>query len=526
VKPVTIQNLASLAPFASLTAFALTIGACGSASPALHAPGPSGPPASPTARTAVSAASHDEPPPPLEAKASPFPAVAKRTLPNGLRVSIVESHALPLIEIRVVVHAGIGFGAPGVSEITATMLEQGGTRAHTSSEVVNRIEMLGSSLTIAVGRDATRLSMGVVTQQLAQALDILGEVIRNPRFDAAELTRVKARMTDQAKDDARSSGTWSATRVLFHTLFAATSPYATTSAVPAEIATVDGAAVRDFYNRHYAPSNVEVVVAGDVEADRGVEAIEHAFGPWKGPVARASTPVDFPPPLAPEPTRVVVVDRPDSVQSDLVVTELLPERHAPSWPTDRAAIQVFGGGLTGRLFQDVREKRSLAYSVNASPIELAHGAQPLFAYAGTRAPKTADAVQAVLDTLDGMRTAPPTNDEVTAARRFLSDIFAVRMETLGAIADMVAQLRELDLPDDYWDTYRAALRAVTTANTDREAATVFTADHALIIVVGDARLVADPLTRFGDVTVVDPEHDFQVLRTLPRSPATPGTQGR
>jgi zinc protease len=180
---------------------------------------------------------------------------------------------------------------------------------------------------------------------------------------------------------------------------------------------------------------------------------------------------------------------------------------------------VFGGGLTGRLFRDVREKRSLAYSASAHPLELAHDAQPLLAYAGTQAPKTAEAVQAVLHTLAGMRTAPPTPDEVMSARRYLSDIFAVRMETLGAIADMVAQLRELDLPDDYWDTYRAGLRAVTTADTDAEAARVFTPDHALIIVAGDADVVADPLTRFGEVTVIDPENDFRVIRRLPRSAA-------
>ena len=125
-----------------------------------------------------------------------------------------------------------------------------------------------------------------------------------------------------------------------------------------------------------------------------------------------------------------------------------------------------------------------------------------------------------MENLAGMRSSPPTSDEVTEARRYLSDIFAVRMETIGAIADMVAQLRDLDLPDDYWDTYRAALRAVTTVDTDTEAAKIFTPDHALIIVAGDADVVADPLTRFGDVTVVDPEHDFRVLRTLPKSAPT------
>jgi len=477
------------------------------------------PPATPplAVSTTAPAFSWALPPPPLAAKPSPFPTVAKSALPNGLRVSIATSHALPLIELRVVVHAGAGFGPPGVAEITAEMLKEGGTREHTASEMVWRIDTLGASLRVAVGPDATRLSLGVVTGQLDQALDILGELVRSPRFDATELSKVKARMTDEAEEDARANGTWVATRALFHGLFPAASPYSTYGVVPAEIAKVDGTAIRRFYERLYVPSNVEVIVTGDVDPVGVSKAIERAFGTWKtsGPVA-SGPPLDFPEPSEPEMTRVIVANRPKSVQSDIVVTELLPERHSPGWPVDRVALQVFGGGLTGRLFRDVREKRSLAYSTSAHPIELAHDEQPLFAYAGARTPKTAEAVEAVLETLVGMRTSPPTDREVVTARRYLSDIFAVHMETLGAIADMIAELRELDLPDDYWDTYRTALRAVTTAETDAEASQVFTANHALVIVVGDESVVADSLTRFGEVTVVDPEHDFRVLRTLPK----------
>jgi predicted Zn-dependent peptidase len=449
--------------------------------------------------------------------------VTRSALTNGVRTSVVESRALPVIELRVVVHAGTGFGAPGVSQITAKMLKEGGTRAHTSSEIVERVETLGSSLEVEVGPDATTLSMGVVHGQLDDALAILGEVLRTPRFDARELARVKARMTDQAKDSARSSGIWRARHVLFSALFPASSPYASAGAVSTEIAKVDGAAVRAFYDRFYGPSNVDVIVAGDVEAASAVKAIDKAFGDWKAPVARASAAVEFPQPTAVETTRVIVANRPKSVQSDIVVTQLLPERHSPGWPTERVALQVFGGGLTGRLFEDVREKRSLAYSATGYPLELAHGAQPLFAYAGTQAPKTAEAVQAILDDLTSMRGSPPTDQEVADARRYLSEIFAVRMETIGAISDMVAQLRELDLPDDYWETYRMALRAVTTAEVDAESAKMFAPDHALIVVAGDGDVIGDSLARFGDVTVVDPEHDFRVLRTIPKQTANEPT---
>jgi predicted Zn-dependent peptidase len=397
------------------------------------------------------------------------------------------------------------------------MLKEGGTRSMTAAQLASRVDSLGSSLDVVETADATTAAMSAMRGQLGDALGILAEVVQAPRFDATELGKLKARKTDEAQDAARSSGQWAISRLMARTLYPASSPYASSGLVPSVIAKVDGAAVRAFHARFYRPKNVEVVLAGDLDAEGARAAVEKAFGGWKGAAGPDAAKVEFPEPAPVGPTRVIVSHRPKSVQSDCVVTELLPERHAAAWPTIKVALQVFGGGQTGRLFLDIREKRSLAYRADGAPVELAHGALPLYAYAGTQAPKTADAVQGLLDDLAGMKTTPPTDDEVATARRYLSDVFAIRLETVGAIADHVARLRELDLPDDYWDTYRAALRTVATADVDDQSAKTFSADHALILVAGDADVIAQPLARFGEVTVVDPERDLAVIRTIPKA---------
>ena len=502
----------SVCTFAPLVLLA----ACGGGAPAPAAPATAASASAPApAPSSAPSTARQQPPPPLDAKPSPFPAIQRATLSNGLRVSVVESHALPVLELRVLVRAGDGFDAPGVGQITGEMLKVGGTRTMTGPELATKVETLGSSLGVDVGRDSTELSMGVVRGQLDPALAILSEVLRSPRFDAGELTKLKTRLTDESEDAARSSGTWAAARILFQTLYPSGSPYAVLGLLPSEIAKVSGAAVRSFHTRLFQPSNVEVIVAGDVSADAAKNAVEKVFGDWK-PGATPPPKVTYPDPKSPDTTRVIVANRPKSVQSDCIVTELLADRHDPNWPAARVALHVLGGGGTGRLYTDVRETRSLAYRADATYVELAHGAQPLFAYAGTQAPKTADAVQGILDDLGSMRQAPPVDADVAASRRYLSDIFAVRMETIGAIADLVGSLRTLDLPDDYWDTYRAALRSVTTAQADEQAARL-ASGHYLIVVSGDADVIAGPLARFGDVTVVDPEHDFKTLRTLPKN---------
>jgi predicted Zn-dependent peptidase len=501
----------------AVTLFASTIAACGggegAAPPAarpIATPSSSATPAPPTT------AAREKAPDSLQAKESPFPAVKRSTLPNGLQVAVVEAHALPIVQLRVVVRAGAGYGVPGAADITAQLLKDGGTKTMTSAELLRRIETLGASLGIDVGEDATILSMGVVKGHVDEALGLLGELIREPRFDAGELTKLKERQTDEARDNARGNGHWMATRVTFRELYAPTNPYSVYGLLPSEIAKITGATVRDFHRRFYVPKNVELIVAGDVDVAAVAKATDQVFGAWKG----AEPPkVDFPAAIAPTTRRVLVVNRAKSAQSDVFVTGLIPPRKTPEWPNVRVAIQVVGGGATGRLFLDLREQRSLAYAASASIVELAHGEQPLMAYAGTQTPKTVQAVQGLLENIEKAAKEPLAQGETEVARRFLSDVFAVRMETIGSIADLVATQSKLGLPDGYWDTYRAAVKQVDAAHASGAAAKMLHADHALIVVAGDADAIAPSLTRFGDVTIVDPEREFQTIKTLPKDDA-------
>ena len=139
-------------------------------------------------------------PPSGATKESPFPAVARAKLANGMGVDVVTSRALPIVQVRVVVRAGSGYGtSPGVATLTGDMLKDGGTRAMTSAELLRRIETLGANLGVATDFDATVLSMAVTKDQLAEALDILSQVVREPRFDGDELRKLKARTIDEVE---------------------------------------------------------------------------------------------------------------------------------------------------------------------------------------------------------------------------------------------------------------------------------------------------------------------------------------
>jgi predicted Zn-dependent peptidase len=212
---------------------------------------------------------------------------------------------------------------------------------------------------------------------------------------------------------------------------------------------------------------------------------------------------------------VWLVDRPKSAQSQIYVAGFGPERSSPSWPAVAAANQILGGGVAGRLFLDVRERRSLAYNTGSSLEEAAHGHEPIVLSAGTQTAKTGLAVQALLDNLHQIASVPPSAPEVSSASRYLSDSFLFRTETVGAVAGLTAKLAVLDLPDDYYDRYRHALQKLDTVSVFNAAQTSFKFGSPVIVVAGDASRTAAALSHFAEVRIVDPEHGFRTTRSLP-----------
>lgn len=492
----------------------LLVGACGGGGAASFGPTKVDIPVSDGTQKkprADTGAKRESPPPAGVAKESPFPAIGRAKLANGMNVAVVTSRALPIVQIRLFVRAGSGAGpAPGVADITTEMLKDGGTRTMTSAEVLRRIETLGADLDVHSDFDGTVLSMGVTKDVLGEALGLLSSIVREPRFDDGELKKTKARAIDEAEDAARSNGSFTASFIVYRELFGEKHPYGSYGLLPSQIAKVTGAQVKEFHRRFFVPKATTLVLAGDVDDAAAKGAAEKAFGGWTG---GEPPKVDVPPLHAPEKLKVVIAHRKKSVQSDVFVALVAPPRKSAGWAHVRVANQVLGGGVASRLFADVRERRSLAYRTNASIADLAQGEQPLLLYAGTQTEKTRAAVEGLLENIEQMTSAPPTAPETETARRYLSDVFAIRMETIGAIADMVVTQESFGLPDGYWDAYRKELRATEPAQAAAAAQKLFHADRALVVVAGDADVIAPELAKIGEVTVLDPENEFKPRAT-------------
>jgi zinc protease len=474
-----------------------------------------------TARPRAPATPAREPPPASgPAREFHFPKTTWAELDTGLKVATIESRALPIVQIRVVVLGGKAADGerPGLSAITGALLKDGGAAGMSSRDVLTRIESLGANLEIDTQFDQTVLSLAVTRDHLAEAMGLLAGMVQSPQLNQAEFDKLKKRELNRVADSARTDGRWAASMILWRDLFtlpADRHPYASFDATAADIKNITLADCRAFHKKHYVPKNTFVVVAGDAPPAAAKQAVEKAFGGYKGGEAPVTS---FTDPNPPESLRITLVDRPKSSQSDVFVATLGPARADAVWPRIAVANQVLGGGPTGRLFLDVREKQSLAYAARSSLVELAKGPAPLIAYAGTQTPKTGLALRALLDHLTRLGTTVPTNVEVETATRYLSDVFAIKIETIGAVADELVRLRTLGLPDDHHDTLRADLLAVTPNAAADIAAEHVREGHAVVVVAGDAAVIGPMMSHFGDVKVVDPMKGFERVRTIAFNP--------
>ncbi|HYJ10616.1 MAG TPA: pitrilysin family protein [Polyangiaceae bacterium] len=454
---------------------------------------------------------------------APFPAIARRTLANGLEVAVITRKTLPIVELRLLFRSGTASDGPkpGVAAVAGELTKAGGAGPWNAEQLLERAESLGADLNVLTDRDSTRVSLGVTTPDLIAALEVLSAVATKPRFDAQEFGKLRTREVERAKSSAKSSAGYAASMILYRELFdvpTAIHPYARFDALPAELEKLSLADCKAWHKQHFTPRNAVLIAAGDIDIDSFAQAAEQAFKAWQGEKPEAPR---FSDPQPETERYLYLVDRPGSGQSQVMVGRLGPTRQTKDWPALAVMNQVLGGGVAGRLFLDVREKRSLAYSTGSSVEEPAHSPVPIVLSAGTQTDKAPHAVQALLDNLQRLSSSPPSDAEVEIASRYLSDSFLFRTETVGALADMTAKLSVLGLPDDYYDQYRKAVRDIDASEATAKAGPFFKGDRVVIVVAGDAAKLSQRLTRFAKVIVIDPQQGFAPGKMLPMNASQP-----
>ncbi|MBN1652976.1 MAG: insulinase family protein [Deltaproteobacteria bacterium] len=441
----------------------------------------------------------EQPPASGAAKDIAFPPIIRSQTINALEVNTVELHDWPLVDIQLIVKSGLAADPeklPGLSKLVAAMLKEGTTR-RSSATLAEAIDFLGARLSIRSDQENIYIKMSAMSEHLAQAMALVAEIAMRPLFSPNELGKLKKRELNRLALQSQNPD-FLAVREFFRVLYG-DHPYAHIDTTPAVVKKVTREQLETWHKIHFAPNNAFLVVAGDVSSAAVLASANRYFKGW---AKRNPREPEYHTPPTREDREVVVVDRPQSVQSVIYLGNLALERKNSDYLPLLVANEVLGGSATSRLFSDLRERRGLTYGTYSHVSEKVE-ISPFSLYAAVRNEVTKDAMDALMAHLDRIVKEPVPIDELADTKRYLIDSFPLKIDTSNKIAEMVADLRIFGLPDDYWDSFRTQIDRVTQEQALKAAATYIRPQRVVIVVVGKALAIKDALSAYGSVTIVD-----------------------
>jgi zinc protease len=443
-------------------------------------------------------AARKQPPPPAPERAFAFPAHSTTKLDNGLTVFVVEDHRQPLVSATLMIPGAGSSSHPGsragLAGMTAALLRQG-TATRSAQQIAGAIDRVGGSLSASAGVDSTEASVTVLTSSLDAGFELLADIVQRPAFAQDEIDRWR-RQTLSGLQVAYNDPEYLRDVVGQRVAYGA-HPYAyPTDGTPDTIRALTRDDVVNFHRELYTPAGSFLAVAGDITLDAAVALVRKHFGSWKGDTVKPLSA-----PTVQHQRSIVVIDKPDAVQTQFgMVGPGVPRNH-PDWLALAVANQILGAGFNSRLNLRLRAKEGLTYGARS---ELAGnrlaGIWNLTSF--TRTEETVNALKVMLEVVGEFRKNPSTPSELAEATSYMSGVFAIQTETPDAVAVRVLMSAQHGLSADYWQTYRERVRKISAADVSAAVGRHLVPDQLSIVAVGNAGGFAKALEAFGTVTII------------------------
>ncbi|MBT2881258.1 pitrilysin family protein, partial [Streptomyces sp. McG6] len=432
----------------------------------------------------------------------------RTTLDNGLTVLTCHRPGQQVVAVEVLLDSPLDTepeGLDGLATIMARAFSEG-TDRDSAEEFAAELERCGATLDAFADHPGVRLSLEVPVSRLEKALGLLADALRAPAFAEAEIERLVRNRLDEIPHE-QANPARRAAKELSRQLFPAGSRVSRPRQGTEEtVERIDAAAVRAFYERHVRPATATAVIVGDLEGTDLGALLAGSLGAWQGD---AGQPNPVPPVTADDTGRVVIVDRPGAVQTQLLIGRVGPDRHDRVWPAQVLGTYSLGGTLTSRLDRVLREEKGYTYGVRSFAQVLRStpegtGAAMLAISGSVDTESTGPALDDLWKVLRTLAAEGLTDAELDTAVQNLVGVAPLKYETAAAVASTLADQVEQHLPDDF--QARLYRMMTETGATEATAAVVsaFPADRLVTVLVGDASRIAEPVRALGigEVSVV------------------------
>jgi len=440
------------------------------------------------------------PPPKSEPVFNP-PTPTRTKLSNGMGISVIEQRGMPIVAFGVLMDVGASRdpeNLPGLAGFTAQMLPEG-TTTKTSQEIAQAFEFIGSRISTDGRREYTLLSAETLTKHWPTALELTADLVLNPNFPDHEIERVRREhLTElrRGKDEPNAV----AEQLMAGLVFQSNSGYGhPLSGTEKSIAALTRDDMVSQLSRDYTPANANLIVVGDVSIDEVAKRAEAVFGSWNGgPSANGQAVV--------EPSNgtatIYLVDRPGAPQSVIrALNTTIPRLH-PDYLGLTLMNYAFGGQFSARLNQNLRQEKGYSYGYQ-SHVQWFRSSSLMLAGGSVQTEVTKESVFETLKEYNEVRGSRPiSEEELENAKASVLRSFPANFERPGAIMGQVLQMVQFGLPDDYLQTVRANVEAITLDDVHRITQELVRPDQLKILVVGDRQQIETGLRELDLPTVV------------------------
>src|ERR1700730_2368128 len=438
--------------------------------------------------------------PPLSAERMvTWPKRTKARLANGLEVVLAESHTIPKFHGELFLRSGNAAAmqlGPGLAELTAAVVRTG-TAQRASRQLEEDLRRLGADLSSHAGADNSAIAFAGLSELAEPLLQLVNELAREAAFPEPEFERERRQKLEEVKLDRTQPGFLAGER-LRRVLFGA-HPYAQVAPTEEQVAAYNRDNLLSVFCDFYTPENALLLMVGDFDSAAMLSTIEKVFGAWSGNKPNVSP---SPEPAKPRGRRVHLVHVPGAVQAQILAGCHAITRKHPDWIKLGLTNSLYGGAFNSRLVMNIREDKGYTYSPRS-------GVNPLRQYgyfsvsAAVRNDVVAASLTEIFYEMDKLRALPVPDPELADARNYVSGVFSLGLATQDGLLSQLATVALNELPEDYLESYREKVRALTSYHLIATALKYLDSANMQIVLVGDRTQIEPQAALFGDLEVYD-----------------------
>jgi zinc protease len=426
-----------------------------------------------------------------------IPAVQQTSLPNRLKLYVIEQHEVPVVQLVLSVNGGgrADERHPGLASFTADMLDEGADTLDAFG-IAAQAAYLGAELETGADWDRTLVALKVPTKALNPAVELMAAVALEPSFRSQEVRRQRD-LRLAAILQRRDQPSVVAALAFNALVFPAGHPYhKPLTGDSAATASLDSSMVREFYRRTFRPDQATMIVSGDITLSEARRVVWRAFGAWRPRAEqKTSTSLSAPMPRSTA-TTVYLVDKPGAPQSVIMIGNPGVNRRSPDYYALQVMNTLLGGSFSSRLNQNLRETKGYSYGAG-SAFEYRPLPGPFFAQAAVRTDVTDSSLVEFFREFKRIRDSAVTDEELRRAKAFIALQLPGEFETASDLADQLNGLLVFGLPLEYYRTYIPNIMRVTAHDVQRVARQYVRPDRVSVVVVGDVEKIRPRITSLG-----------------------------